>query len=488
VSDNWFFRTLGSEFGPIGSAELGEMIQSGELTPADEIRKENSDEWLTVEQTDEFPIQTSDPEPQPQTAQTAQSSLEEPDEFDDILSAAADLDETPSIDAFLIKNEEKQSSSKSIGQPDDLLKEAAEIEEFSSIEEIDLQSEDEYSRQAASLELFLHEHGTQPSPASDTKGVSKLADDDFVLAETVPAGEMADWYAKVQDVIMGPFSHLELQMKISQRLVGPADLMKQGKANPWRKARKFSDFDFPQAPVPVQQNAEQQPVAVAEPEPSPANEPTTAAAASITEPDQPQAEPEPAQSEADAVSSPPEKTKTESTVKPTVPVTPPLPSSSKPENNFNKNKIVSQPPRSRSKKVSSLDLSFDFGFLSGETLKNLGIALAIAGFLYVGFMFLWGDPGDKYYHQMTALWYKIDAAHKQDPQNFSQASAPFLAEAEALVEKMKPIPNNSSRLFAVVKSMGKDGILPFLKKTQTPERKKTVEIYLQQAKHAYENK
>ena len=47
---NWFYRTLGHEFGPLPANEIADLLQSGAITEADDVRKEGTDNWLPLKQ------------------------------------------------------------------------------------------------------------------------------------------------------------------------------------------------------------------------------------------------------------------------------------------------------------------------------------------------------------------------------------------------------------------------------------------------------
>lgn len=456
MSGGWFFKTLGAEFGPISLNELQKMLQSGELNAEDEVRSEGSQDWQ--------PVSSVVTENLPETSHSAPISVDSHSEQSLV---------------------------------DELLSHAEEIEKFDSLDEFVLEKEDDHSRQAASLEQFLSQH---TNANQNSSAVSKSSEDDFELDDALPAGEMADWYAKLPKGMLGPLSFLELQTKISRGIVGKDDSIRQGKNASWTKATEFKEFEFPVLPQPTtplveavqpvksQEEAKQEIPEVENPVVENTEEKSSAPVAKS----QIEAQPEPDLKAIQEFTAHIKEPKTASASQqkqdqsPSTGSTPaPLPvvtPAKRPAAQKNKTPIMAPSPVGKRSKVPRFDFDFSGG---GVIVKYAGIAVVVAAVLYLGSFLMFGDPGVKYYHQLTDLWQRTKETYDADPDNFKTKSSALLQEAEEIMAEMRPIPNTRSRLFATVKTFGKDGILPYLKQTPTDTKREMAENYLRNAERLY---
>ncbi len=48
--DEWFYRIMGEEIGPVTSAELRKRVRAGQLLPETEVRKSGTDRWVCASQ------------------------------------------------------------------------------------------------------------------------------------------------------------------------------------------------------------------------------------------------------------------------------------------------------------------------------------------------------------------------------------------------------------------------------------------------------
>lgn len=50
MAENWYYKLMGMEFGPVSSRVIADMVQGNHLSPTDEVREGQSGSWITVHQ------------------------------------------------------------------------------------------------------------------------------------------------------------------------------------------------------------------------------------------------------------------------------------------------------------------------------------------------------------------------------------------------------------------------------------------------------
>ena len=56
MSDQWFYRVFGEEFGPMPLEKLKELAESGTIQPLDDVRSTSGD-WMPAVNVDEFVVE-----------------------------------------------------------------------------------------------------------------------------------------------------------------------------------------------------------------------------------------------------------------------------------------------------------------------------------------------------------------------------------------------------------------------------------------------
>ncbi|MCA9039738.1 MAG: DUF4339 domain-containing protein, partial [Planctomycetaceae bacterium] len=149
MSENWYFKLFGEQFGPVARQELDQLARIGKLTKTDLIRSESDQDWKPAGELIDF-------------AQIPDTSLESgliP------MSTLTNWDDGAKRPAATAPPSESSST------------------ELPSLDDIVIANESETDRQSVSLEQFFKQHSSQsfslPNQNEESEGTH------FELAETL---------------------------------------------------------------------------------------------------------------------------------------------------------------------------------------------------------------------------------------------------------------------------------------------------------------
>jgi len=213
MSNQWHYRLLGEEFGPVSTETVKSLIEAGTLSDSDELRSEGSSTWVTA-------------------AQALRSS-----------SAAAAS--AVSVDAAAA-DDDVQWYCRVAGQElgpvafDDLVR-FAENGELTADEEVKYGATGKWRKVGAigrlvSVLPFRETTELRPSAsptAAATPDAPAASGGAAAAGRIHSAAEQPTWYAWIRGVEFGPASLVQLSQWLTTGQLGPADFVKQGPTGAW---------------------------------------------------------------------------------------------------------------------------------------------------------------------------------------------------------------------------------------------------------------
>lgn len=222
MSDQWYYKLFGEEFGPVELTNVAQMLTSGELGSDDKVRRGADGSWVFA---------GSVPELKRATASVPVNSV-----------AASTPDVADDIDSFMLIDE-KASRKTEARQPEM----AMDIDSFMLVDEqqkakpparsndlaSDLQN-DLADDLATDLDSFriVDEQQAAKSAAPRARAASPEPPPEPPLeSRTDPAA--AIWYFQGLDTVLGPVTRSELVEMARRAELGPKDLIRKGPKGRW---------------------------------------------------------------------------------------------------------------------------------------------------------------------------------------------------------------------------------------------------------------
>ncbi|MAT16602.1 MAG: hypothetical protein CMJ46_15185 [Planctomyces sp.] len=471
MSDNWYFKLFGDQFGPVTFEELQHLAQIGKLSKTDPVRSAREENWQTAGNVIDF------------------TRMEEIRLESGIIpmSTMTDWDDG----ARRPKSAPAPSASGSSS-------------ELPSIDDIVLSDENDTDRQSATLDQFLKKHSSHSFKLGDQNDAS--GEDSHFELEGDAAKLMVDpWYVKVNGEEAGPFSPLELQMKIRRGEVARNDFLRKGTTGAWQRAQRVDQFKFPNAPKPTLSFTPPPETLTDTTTPSPTDEGENAEAEQQRLIDEARAKAEDAKARqrAEALAA----FFAESNFEDDGPDVPDEELDEQPEPTsdplrttpaFGSSALGSTPipptkaavaAASRKKNVGAgFHFELDLGRFSGTSGI---IAASVVGFMALGVVLYFFNPfktGGRQLNMAEQLWTEVQAKTSQSDFK-SAATSVYLPQAQELWESIKPIPNVDNKVIAHLKAAVKDGLIPYLERypENNEEGKETIEYHLDAARITYES-
>ena len=263
MSDQWYYRLLGEEFGPVPMSTLQTLASAGSLSADDEVRAAHSKIWIPVEA-----IIAGDDEVPESNAQELSTSQQTAD--DEFLTDLSEIE---------ISDEHELSTATDINEFDSAdSSEVAEIQQLTALaESIDLadaeDADDDF--EVAGIPGLEKVAQTTDSPKPHATGSAPVAVDTTTM-----------WCYQMLGEEFGPIGFLDLQDMATDGELSPTDLIRPHDASEWIEARQLSGLEFMAAPPPSS-SAVAAPTAAPPPPPIPPGGPETAASAPMTTPTAP---------------------------------------------------------------------------------------------------------------------------------------------------------------------------------------------------------
>ncbi|MEZ6046669.1 MAG: DUF4339 domain-containing protein [Planctomycetaceae bacterium] len=383
----------------------------------------------------------------------------------------------------------KRSTPTPVVSPDDRASDEIRLDDFV------ISNEDEVTRQSVSLERFLNQHGGSAS----SKGDEAAEESQFELAEVLKDQQIDPWFLKIDGEETGPFSPIELQIKIRKGEIRRNDFLRKGTSGAWQRAERVEVFRFPTAkpklasvteePSDSQTGLDQNPPSEVEQDltskiPSAstivdddylANDEKAAALAAFFADHEFDDE---ADYEIEQALAEQAETAEEGNIE--------LSDRARLEAGSLANAGTSA---GRRKNVGAgLQLDFNYESLKEGPLRFL-VPLTVVLACVLAFYY-WNPfgSGGKQLTELEQLWTEVQTK-RTDPDFKSAATKIYLPKAEELFEELKPIPNIKSKVVAHVKVAVRDGLIPYLKRYPEGQEvgEETIQFHLDEARKSYDS-